>query len=180
MIKKGAEAIIYTENFLGIKTIIKKRNQKLYRIKEIDEKLRIQRTRREARLLHKVKKIGIITPVVLEVGKDFIRMEFIEGKKAKGFEFELGKILGKLHNANIIHGDFTPNNVIYANNKFVVIDFGLGFISKRIEDKADDVVVALYSIERKNKFIKGYTSTCKDAKEILDRVNTILKRVRYA
>ncbi len=179
MRKKGAEAIVYTEEFLGIKTVVKKRNPKRYRIKEIDEKIRIQRTRREARLLHKAKKAGIKTPVVLEVGRDFIRMEFVEGRKARGFEFELGKILGKLHNADIVHGDFTPNNVLY-NDGFVVIDFGLGFVSKRIEDKADDVVTALYSVENKDGFIEGYKSTCKDAEKVLNRVKAILKRVRYA
>ncbi len=179
MKEKGAEAIVYTEEFLGIKTVVKKRNPKKYRIKEIDEKIRIQRTRREARLLHKAKKAGIRTPVVLEVGDDFIRMEFVEGRKARGFEFELGKILGKLHNADIVHGDFTPNNVIYSKG-FVVIDFGLGFVSKRVEDKADDVVTALYSVENRGKFLEGYKQTCRDADEVLNRVKAILKRVRYA
>jgi tRNA A-37 threonylcarbamoyl transferase component Bud32 len=49
-ISKGAEATIYSDN----DKIIKKRTPKSYRIKEIDDKLRKSRTRREAKILQKL------------------------------------------------------------------------------------------------------------------------------
>ena len=43
-----------------------------------------------------------------------------------------------MHKYDIIHGDLTTSNFI-INENIYVIDFGLSFSSKRIEDKAVDL-----------------------------------------
>ena len=146
IIAQGAEAIISLEK----NYITKNRIPKLYRIKELDEKLRKQRTKSEAKLLEKANKI-INSPKVLKQDKFSIDIEFIDGdklsqtlnsyKEEKQFETmrSLGKEVSKLHDSDIIHGDLTTSNTILKEEKVYIIDFGLGFISKRVEDKAVDL-----------------------------------------
>ncbi len=211
MIKlRGAEAVLRKVNLLGQIMIAKTRIPKTYRIIGIDKKLRTERTRVEARLLHKAKLAGVSCPTVFEVSEFEIIMSLVNGNRPKMNEsecFEAGVILAKLHNADIIHGDYTPANLILESMKggkkgmarnathfltvlngspfrdtvgsFYVIDFGLGFISNDIEDKAVDVFTMLNSIKHKNDFAKGY-SECKKYQLVLDRVKKIEKRVRYA
>lgn len=45
LIKKGAEANIYLEDWCGRKVIFKRRNPKKYRIPELDKMIQIQRTK---------------------------------------------------------------------------------------------------------------------------------------
>ncbi|KAK2961361.1 putative EKC/KEOPS complex subunit bud32 [Blattamonas nauphoetae] len=53
---------------------------------------------------------------------------------------ELGTILAKLHDANVIHGDLTTSNMILTpSNQICLIDFGLSYASADIEDKAVDL-----------------------------------------
>jgi len=157
-IARGAEAVIYEDK----NTIIKDRLRKSYRIKELDDELRRQRTRREASLLGK---IPVPHPKLIHSdGKEKIVMEKIEGEKLREVldqKPELAKIVGEmvaeLHNHNIIHGDLTTSNMILTNAKFVssenqkdflllnpkgeivFIDFGLSFHSDKVEDKAVDI-----------------------------------------
>ena len=62
-----------------------------------------------------------------------------------GDEYEM---LAALHKADIIHGDYTPANLILESGgrRMFVIDFGLGFISNDIEDKAVDVFTMMRAI----------------------------------
>ena len=78
---KGAEAVLVSDTFLGHSVVRKERREKEYRISEIDNKIRFERTRREARLLHKAKLAGVLCPVVYEVGIDYIVLGRITGKK---------------------------------------------------------------------------------------------------
>ena len=79
-IAQGAEAILYKDN----ESIYKIRPQKPYRQKELDEKIRLQRTRREAKLLAKAQEI-IHCPKVIQVDekKARIEMEYIQGKNSR-------------------------------------------------------------------------------------------------
>mgnify|MGYP001145233081 CR=1 FL=1 len=78
-IARGAESVIYEDEIKN--TIIKDRLKKSYRIKELDDELRKQRTRREASLLEKVR---IPHPkLILSDGKEKIVMEKIEGEKLR-------------------------------------------------------------------------------------------------
>jgi Kae1-associated kinase Bud32 len=91
---------------------------------------------------------------------------------------EAGKTLAMLHAADIIHGDYTPANLIRGETLYV-IDFGLGFVSSDIEDKAVDVFTMLRAITQKEAFIQGYRAYPK-ADAVLVRVKGVEKRVRYA
>ena len=91
--------------------------------------------------------------------------------------------MAKLHNSDIVHGDFTPANILVEKNgEISIIDFGLGFISTDIEDKAVDVFTFLRTVKKENhsEFLKGYENNSSSYKKIIDRVNEIEKRIRYA
>ncbi|MFA4983004.1 MAG: KEOPS complex kinase/ATPase Bud32, partial [Candidatus Micrarchaeia archaeon] len=148
---KGAEAVITRCEVLGIPSVEKFRVEKEYRAPELDSKIRKERTRREARLLHKAKEAGVFCPVVFEVGEFSIRMKYLEGKmlhhelaerKISADEIaSSARILAALHNADVIHGDYTPANLMNTDEGMAVIDFGLGSVSPDCEGKATDVLM---------------------------------------
>ncbi len=65
---------------------------------------------------------------------------------------EIGNLIGKMHNQNIIHGDLTTSNMIVNSNekKIYFIDFGLSFFSEKIEDKAVDLHLLKRALESKH------------------------------
>ena len=185
IIARGAEAVIEKEGDV----IIKKRIKKGYRIPVLDEYLRKKRTRNEARLLIEAKRIGVNVPKVLEVNeKEFtIKMEFIEGKKLSAYDEvphceEIGKIVKKLHEGNIIHGDLTTSNFIESGNEVYIIDFSLGFFSKKVEDKAVDLILLKRALETRHtnwetcwkKILEVYSN-----EEVISHIPKIEKRWRY-
>ncbi len=201
---RGAEAVVYKATLLGRPVVVKERLAKTYRVSALDRKLRSERTRAEARLLHKAKLAGVCCPTVLEVDElSFsITTTFIDGvrpggkmlnpKTRNGLQLatRIGSLLAKLHQADIIHGDFTPANLIVSakvaragSDELYVIDFGLGFISNDVEDKAVDVFTMLRALgtdkNLKVAFLSGYSGYAKAA-SVLKRVEGIEKRVRYA
>ena len=205
IIQQGAEAIIIQQN----EKIIKHRTKKSYRIEALDEKIRKSRTRTESKLLEKA---SVLIPVPRIIKTDEktkeIIMDFINGKKLSecldDFSLEkqkkiceiVGKNISKIHNKDIIHGDLTTSNMILVEKntddekeKIYFIDFGLGFISKKIEDKAVDIHLFRQALEAKhfknwnslfNSFIEGYKKTeNSEAKKILERFKAVEKRGRY-
>ncbi|ORX77050.1 TP53-regulating kinase-like protein [Anaeromyces robustus] len=164
LIKQGAEARVFQTIFCGKKAIAKERFKKPYRLPCLDEKLTHRRVVKEARCMAKCSKAGINTPTLYLIDNvnHVIYMEFIEGITVKEFlrknqddeknkgivedlMKEIGKMLAKMHSIDIIHGDLTTSNLILRDdNAVVLIDFGLGYTSHLIEDKAVD----LYVLER--------------------------------
>ena len=117
---RGAEAILSGTKILGRKAVVKRRLGKSYRVEMLDEKLRSERTRSEARLLHKAKLAGVQCPTVLEVDEFELTIGFLDGRRPKmdrKNSFEAGSILVKLHSNDIIHGDYTPANLIENKQK---------------------------------------------------------------
>lgn len=140
---------------------------------------------------------------------------------------QIGQSIAKLHNENIIHGDLTTSNMILSppsskkispltkfpakksgKADFVVtnrasapniyfIDFGLGFISHKIEDKAVELHLLKQALEAKHfqnwetlfkEVIKGYSKSSKggmqkgwalEAKKILKQLEKVERRGRY-
>ena len=184
IIARGAEATITKTG----NTIIKERIEKLYRYPELDKKIRKLRTRSEAKILEKAIKL-IPTPKVISSDeiKAEIQMQYIEGKKlAENLEKtkfkevceKIGNNLAKIHDNNIIHGDLTTSNMILneKENKVYFIDYGLGFQSSRVEDKAVDLHLIKQALEAKHPtiyeesfkaVIKSYTKQSKQAKQTL-------------
>jgi len=201
LIAQGAEAKI----FLDDKIILKERIPKTYRLPELDEKIRKSRTKREAKILTKAIEFANV-PKVLNTnkkGEPFekynLQIEFIEGDKLaetlNDYEKEkqekvmkdLGKQLAKLHKQDIIHGDLTTSNTIFSkDNRLFIIDFGLGFISKRLEDKAVDLHLIKQALNAKHfqnseelykKIIEGYD--LEEKSKVLDQLEKVEARGRY-
>lgn len=203
LIYRGAESLIYLDDYEGEKSIIKERIPKSYRIRQLDDKLRKERTKKEVKLLTEARKIGVSTPRILHVDEKTFKivMEKIDGTMVRDFLnsspdkdvervcFEIGRLVGKLHQNNIIHGDLTTSNMILKDGIVYFIDFSLGDISSRAENKGVDLNLfseALNSTHFKiydkcwHNFLEGYKQEYLNAKQIIEKVKEIKKRVRYA
>ncbi|MEK6835582.1 MAG: KEOPS complex kinase/ATPase Bud32 [Nanoarchaeota archaeon] len=192
IIKQGAEAILKLDK----NRLIKERIVKNYRIKQIDEKLRKFRTKRESNLLRKANFVNVPKIFDVDEHKMLIKMEFIRGELLKDslknksklkLAEEIGREIAKLHNNNIIHGDLTTTNIIIKNNKPYFIDFGLGFISNKVEDKAVDLYLLKQALKSSfpliaeevfSKILQGYKQN-KQYNEIINRLKKVEKRGRY-
>ena len=206
IIAQGAEAkIILSDNF-----IIKDRIKKSYRIPELDEKIRKRRTKSEAKLLKKASEIINSPKPFFEPQVSFkIKMPFIKGKKLskhlddfpekqqlKIFK-QVGENIAKLHDSDIIHGDLTTSNMIHTptkknrgdvrTNDISFIDFGLGFISYKIEDKAVDLHLLKQALEARhfknweklfNEVLQNYKKSEK-SDLVLKQLEKVEKRGRY-
>lgn len=161
ILAKGAEADIYSGRWIEEESIIKKRIPKTYRIKEIDDKIRKSRTKKEAKLISDVKRAGVLSPVLYDVdlNEKSISMKKIGGELAKDLlgklspdnqkqlSIAIGCNIGLMHGKNIIHGDITGSNIIVNDDGPVFIDFGLGKYSNLIEDKCVDLIVFKKSLQ---------------------------------
>ncbi len=199
--KRGAEAILYMDTYEDGDCLVKERIKKSYRIKQLDDSIRKNRTRTEARLLSEAKRSGISTPTVFSTTEFKIIMEFIIGERMKEYinsdipedsitkiAFEIGKNIGKLHIYGIAHGDLTTSNMILKDDKVFFIDFGLGEFTKRTETLATDINVlheAFKSTHFKHlnilwdNFIRGYQQTNTNHKAVLENFEAIKLRGRY-
>ncbi len=194
IIQRGAEAILYIEN----NKLVKERIKKSYRIPEIDMEKRKYPTRREAKLLQEASKV-IDVPKVYEMDDKNMKvvMEYIDGKRLKEiFDdlkdrkeicFKIGNSIARLHDKDIIHGDLTTSNMILKDDKIYFVDFGLGFISKKIEDKAVDLHLMRQALDSKHyknseesfKFILDGYKTSKNYEEVIKRLEKVESRGRY-
>ncbi|NJE31209.1 Kae1-associated kinase Bud32 [Thermococcus sp. 18S1] len=213
MIKQGAEAKIYISGFgeyfgaellPGETVIIKHRVPKRYRIKEIDERLRKERTVREARVLHRAKEFGVNCPYVYEVDtRDMkIAMEFIDGERLKELLErlpmeerlplcrEIGRQIGRLHEAGVVHGDLTTSNMIFRDGKVYLIDFGLADFDPTLEAQGVDLHLLKRAMESTHYtwFEKGFEAVLEGyaevrgeekAEEIRAKIEEIESRGRY-
>jgi len=203
-IARGAEAVITKDG----NAVTKERISKGYRLKEIDEKLRKRRTSMEARLLREARRSGVATPQILEEDKFSLKMAFIDGKKIKDILnksncnkicAEIGASVAKLHTYDIIHGDLTTSNMILVKDdtndnqrippiSICLIDFGLGFISKREEDKAIDLHVLRETLESTHfdvleeawtAIMAAYKKHCEGGGKVIKALLSVEKRGRY-
>ncbi|MCQ1535248.1 bifunctional N(6)-L-threonylcarbamoyladenine synthase/serine/threonine protein kinase [Methanosarcina sp. KYL-1] len=194
MLDSGAEAVVYLEEGPeGKKVLIKERVPKVYRLKEIDEGIRKERNRTEARLISEARRAGVPTPIIYDVEDFKLKMQYIEGAPIKylinpELSEKVGELVGKLHSAGIVHGDLTTSNLLLAGDKLYLIDFGLSYFEKSLEARGVDVHVLFQTFESTHRdhealieaFNKGYGSTFIGAGDVLKRVEEIKKRARYA
>ncbi|KAI5147801.1 uncharacterized protein NESG_00995 [Nematocida ausubeli] len=206
----GAEATVYRSS----EYIIKIRHPKEYRIHEIDSSVRKSRTKLEKMLLKRIEHLSIAPKIFdMAVLKDVpaesicldmqyaICMEYIKGNtlrdvlalhsKDRDIESILADVyrcIGQLHGQQIVHGDLTPNNIIISNGSIKIIDFGLGKISNKIEDKAVDLYVfertlaslADVSLEGSyaNVFAAYAEGNTQNGKDTLNKLKEVRKRGR--
>ena len=100
---------------------------------------------------------------------------------------QIGENIAKLHDVEIIHGDLTTSNMILQGSKVYFIDFGLGFISPKVEDKAVDLHVLRQALEAKHfkhwqdlfaQVLSGY-SISKEHQKVLEQFKKVETRGRY-
>jgi Kae1-associated kinase Bud32 len=210
----GAEARIELVDWYGKEAIRKTRIQKMYRNKKLDQWLRSKRTREEAEILHRAKLLGVDCPVFYfaDPHKNELIMEYVEGqllrdleavssrrklqrddKLLSGLFVLLGKYAARLHRGNLIHGDLTTKNMIVTNqDRLVLIDFGLSFLSARTEDKAEDLHLLKQALKSTvnegqakvlfERVMEGYSSEAGGniSSKIYSQIHEIEKRGRYA
>lgn len=192
LIGHGAEAKLFKVEG----RVVKERPAKGYRLPVIDQKLRGQRTRREAKILASLQKANIPAPQLIKMCDESMKidMSFIEGPKVRDvlhekphLAREIGQKVGLLHQNDIIHSDLTTSNMLLKDDKIHLIDFGLSFVSKKIEDKAVDLHLLDRALESKhheiykdciNQVLEGYKETYSDAEKVLQRLNVVQKRGR--
>ncbi|MEK6840389.1 MAG: RIO1 family regulatory kinase/ATPase [Nanoarchaeota archaeon] len=128
----------------------------------------------------------------------------------------IGQNIAKLHDSDIIHGDLTTSNMIFVKNnenndedkqivngekrgdkksvlskldyfKIYFIDFGLGFSSHKIEDKAVDLHLLRQALEARHfrhwevLFVEvkdGYSSS-KNSEKVIEQLKKVETRGRY-
>lgn len=164
IISHGAEAKIFALDDY----VLKYRIKKSYRIPELDSSIIKKRTKKEQKILKKLANECIPVPKLFTLNNqahkitphfanifnsnNTIVMERIQGitvaqylkdkteTEFKSLLLNLGALVARIHECNVIHGDITLNNFI-VGDKLYAIDFGLSFISTKDEDKAVDLYV---------------------------------------
>jgi Kae1-associated kinase Bud32 len=203
--KKGAEAELMEITIDGKDCLSKKRIPKNYRDKKLDLQIRKKRTRAEAKILSEVS-FAVNVPRIIQVDETNaeIIMEYINGvplkeiiQKKPSLCEEAGRCIRKIHNLGIIHGDLTTSNIIFLGKSkgkelserikkkgaLFFVDFGLGFYSSKVEDKATDLVVFKKTFNATHSSIKGgFAKVLKGYnpdEEMKIRMEAIEKRARY-
>jgi len=205
LIKKGAEANLYLEEWQGRKVIMKRRLSKAYRLPQLDSTVRTQRTLHEPILIHRAKEAGVPTPTIymIDVADSNIIMEYVEGRQIKKalntmpskerlqLCRHIGTLIGRLHKHGIIHGDLTTSNMILTRSRKVYfVDFGLGEFSEESEVRGVDLHLMKRALQSTHyKFAKecfeavvaGYSEAFgkETADKVLGKVNEIERRGRY-
>jgi len=189
IISRGAEAILYD---VGDK-IKKERISKTYRLPQIDITLRKTRARKELNNMTRLAAIGVNVPHITQDGDFGLRIDKIKGitlqKLIKTNDQNLnvlfqmlGEQIKKIHDFDIIHGDLAPTNMVINNMQPFLIDFGLSYLSKSIEDKATDIVLflkLLRSLHTNENLISAFFKGYLPNKLFLDKIEQIKKRARY-
>jgi TP53 regulating kinase and related kinases len=197
----GAEAEVRRSTYLGLPSVSKRRVAKAYRHRELDARIRKERTRAEAQLLSEARSAGVAVPRVLDVdvGEATITLEAIEGEtlrarierrpaEAKELCREFGALVARLHAAGLVHGDLTTSNVLVGEAGLVLVDFGLAQRSSELEDRGVDLHLVERTFESSHAgapqlfdgFLEGYRSGLPAADEVAARMQEIKERGRYA
>jgi Kae1-associated kinase Bud32 len=199
VIARGAEAIIRRGAWHSRPVVTKERISKAYRARELDHRLRGARTRSEALLMAQARRAGVRTPYIFDIdmASCTITMEFLEGITAKAAlqdlpnRMELARIIGsrvgRLHRADIVHGDLTTSNIIFRGQEPCFIDFGLGEKSREIEKKGVDLHLLKEGLSSAHsEFMElfdavacGYVEEYPEGERVLNQVGEIEKRGRY-
>lgn len=205
LIKKGAEANLFLEDWHDHSVIMKRRLSKGYRIPQLDSEIRKSRTVYESQLLHDAKLAGVSTPTIfmVDLANTTIVMQYMHGVQVKQVldtlaELDrvklckqIGEMIGRLHKRGIVHGDLTTSNMILTpSGKIYFIDFGLGGRTESLEARGVDLHLmkrALqsthYKIAKKcfEAVMRGYSEEMrkKEAAEVVKRIQEIERRGRY-
>ena len=141
---RGAEATVTVEG----DRVLKRRVPKAYRHPALDDRLRGERTRAEAQLTSAARRAGVPTPVVSDVDPETgtLALQRVgDADLAAGLTPDrcraVGRHLATIHAAGFVHGDPTTRNVRISSDRVFLIDFGLGYHTDHVEDRAMDLHV---------------------------------------
>lgn len=205
LLKKGAEADLFLEEWHGRRAVMKMRVPKKYRLSKLDEQIRIYRTIHEPQLMHEAKRAGVPTPTIflVDTRNTTIIMEYIEGVQVKRLLGEdtknerrrlctkIGELIGKLHEHGIVHGDLTTSNMILnSEGKIFIVDFGLGEKKNELEAKGVDLHLMKRALQSTHfrfaeecfdAVIEGYSKfvDAETVKSVLEKIREIERRGRY-
>ncbi len=207
-LSRGAEATIRRVDWWGFPALLKERDLKSYRPKALDERLRRERTRTEARLLVDARRLGVRTPIVYDIDlpRHRLILEELPGPTlrqlledpavpasslvaaVRGF----GLALGRLHAGSIAHGDLTSSNVLFPNGPLqppAFLDLSMGSRNPGVEELGIDLHLveedlrALHSNADQlvRSFHEGYAEGNPGGESaVRARAKAIRGRVRYA
>ena len=194
----GAEAVIKEDKFFGREIIRKIRIEKGYRLPEVDRRIRKDRNRREAKILHQIKSTGVRAPIIYDITDFEIKMEKIDGVPLADYinsmdEYSVRNILIKIadiavaiHSHGYSHGDFTTSNMLYSNGKIYLIDFSMSEKDADLESMAVDLHMFEESFKSSHyafyhligEFYRRYEDAM--GKDVIEKVKEIKRRRRYA
>ncbi|HDR53101.1 MAG TPA: Kae1-associated serine/threonine protein kinase [archaeon] len=189
-IGRGAEALVEFREGKVFKTRIKKG----YRETGLDEKIRKERTRKEARIMEKAGRVIKVPKVIVTEGPFTLVMEYLKGTKVRdmnriddspgGVAEKIGVAVGRLHAGGIAHQDLTTSNMIIRDGEVYLIDFGLADRG-RLEDFAVDLRVlrealtATHGEEAWTGVARGYRKGNPGWQAVMDRLVGVDRRGRY-
>jgi len=207
-VSEGAEASLRAVDWWGFPALLKARDAKRYRPKPLDERLRRERTRTEARLLVDARRLGVRTPIIYDLDTDRCRLilEELPGPTLKavledaslppaavdGAVRRFGEALGRLHAGRISHGDLTSSNVLLPEGPagpIAFIDLSMGSRSAGLEELGIDLHLVEEDLKALSPrataliraFHAGYLAgNPTGAKDVRARAKAIRGRVRYA
>ena len=187
IVGEGAEARIHLVRACGKELLVKERHAKRYRIPQLDVSIRRWRTKNEARIMKALRSACISVPRVVALGEFTIYMERLDGRLMKDSALSgrhaalSGIMLAKMHNMGIVHGDFTPANIIVDKDTVSAIDFGLSEFSRDSEEKALDLLLMKRALPKGmyRLFEKAYSTESKESRTVLGRLAEIELRGRY-
>lgn len=207
-VSRGAEASLRAVDWWGFPALQKDRDPKGYRAKSLDERLRRERTRTEARLLVEARQLGVRTPLIydLDLQQHRIVLEELPGPTLKALLSEhpdqiealrgpvlrFGRALGVLHAGGVSHGDLTSSNVLFPEGPDgppAFLDLSMGTRGASVEELGIDLHLVEEDLRGLHpqgealleEFYRGYdTGNTRNAGEVRARAKAIRGRVRYA
>jgi Kae1-associated kinase Bud32 len=207
-VSEGAEAEIRAVDWWGFPALAKSRGAKRYRPKALDERLRRERTRTEARLLVEARRLGVRTPIIydLDVERSQLTLEELPGPTLKAILEDpaippatvvravttFGAALGRLHAGRVSHGDLTSSNVLFPggpDGPAALLDLSMGSRNAGVEELGIDLHLVEEDLKalsaRAPSLIRAFHAGYADgnpsgAKDVRARAKAIRGRVRYA
>jgi Kae1-associated kinase Bud32 len=202
VIRKGAEAEIRRDTWMGRQVLVKSRVPKTYRHPELDRTLRAHRTRIEARLLQEARECGVPTPIIYDIDleKAELWMQEIQGPRVKDalssassdevivLSQEIGRMVARLHTHGMTHGDLTTSNMILEGGRVWFIDMSLGAKAASLEEMGVDLHLLREAFQSAHSemmyaydvITETYAKEFVRGREVLLKVKDIEERGRYA
>jgi N6-L-threonylcarbamoyladenine synthase/protein kinase Bud32 len=202
VIGRGAEAVVTVGRFGTSLSAEKRRVPKGYRHPAIESSLTVSRVRSESRMLSAIRASGVRTPYVLDVDEAgrTITMELLLGPRLASvlnvlgqddqirLIHDMGRIAGRLHRNDIVHGDLTTSNfILLKDGGLGLIDCSLAERSAELEKKGVDLRLfhEVFSSTHQGlegfegRFCSGYDSEYPGAPSVWAKLEEINSRGRY-